>query len=459
MTADVKVDPKESSIDEYLSVLERSIISSLLKKQEMLCLCGELKAEHFLDSYNARIYEIINKLFQNGQSFDLLTLRRYFLENEGDQDIFKYIISIADEPYVGVKSFESHISQLISLSNRKRFGELLGSFENEIKEHSIDVDAKEIISNIVGRIVEFTSKQSSSGSIGLIEGIGQYLEEINEEIISGGSRIIPTGYFPLDSLLEGFRPGQLIVLGARPAMGKTSLALNIAIKAARKMLINNNDREVVFHSFEMSNFELLERSITILRGQPLSRDLQTKRNEIASFIGKIEHLPLSFSFAANRTIDSICFDARLRASKGKLAAVFIDYLQLVEVTTKHSTRTLEVGEISRKLKALALDLDIPVFALAQVSRALENRSDKRPGLHDLRESGNIEQDADVVMFLHREEYYLDRNAAAYDDHNEWLEQKDSFKNKAEIIISKNRRGPTGAVVLKYLDHICKFDEF
>lgn len=256
-------------------------------------------------------------------------------------------------------------------------------------------------------------------------------EACDEMPAAGGSpRYISSGFKDLDELVGGFTPGELILLAARPSMGKTALALSVAHKLIRR------DVPVAFFSLEMSTKTLMTRLIGIDSGVP-PRKQHPRPNELSAVVGSAGELaeaPLYVNDRARHLADIRAQSRRLVAVKG-VGAIFIDYLQLVKVPSKDK-RHLEVGEISRSLKELAHELDVPLIALSQLSRQSEGRAEKRPVLSDLRESGDLEQDADVVALLYREGYYRRQDGM---DPNE----------PAEVIFAKNRNGPTGTVKLAY----------
>jgi replicative DNA helicase len=253
---------------------------------------------------------------------------------------------------------------------------------------------------------------------------------------------VPTGYIDLDERLSGLQPSSLVIVGARPSMGKTALALGMASHAAMEGRV-----PVLYFSLEMSHSEITQRllcsearvdSSRIRNGKLLESDWP----KISHAIGRLGEAPLYIDDNPNLTIMEVRAKARrLKSRLGNLGLVVIDYLQLMSGRNSAENRQVEVSEISRGLKILARELEIPVVALSQLSRSLESRADKRPMLADLRESGSLEQDADVVMFLYRDEIYNPESPE---------------RGTAEVIISKHRNGPTGKTELAFLDHYTRF---
>ena len=273
--------------------------------------------------------------------------------------------------------------------------------------------------------------------------LGDTLDRLEE--LYGSSEAVtgtPTGYLDLDELLTGLHPGQLIVVGARPAMGKTAFALGMAASVAL-----DAGRPVVFFSLEMSQLEVSQR-ILCADARVDSKKVRTGRlndddwSKISHSVGRLTNAPLYIDDNAACTVMDIRAKARrLRSQVGDLGLVVVDYVQLMTGRSSAESRQVEVAELSRNLKILARELEVPVVALAQLNRQLESRADKRPMLSDLRESGSLEQDADVVMFLYRDEIY---------------NEDSPDRGMAEIIVAKHRSGPVGKVRLAFLDQYTKF---
>ncbi|MGH9102007.1 MAG: replicative DNA helicase, partial [Acidimicrobiales bacterium] len=258
-----------------------------------------------------------------------------------------------------------------------------------------------------------------------------------DEAVTG----VPTGYHDLDERLSGLQPSNLVIVGARPGMGKTSFALGLAAHASVERRI-----PVLVFSLEMSHLEITQRLLcgearvdsTRMRN---GRLLESDWPKISQAIGRLGETPLYIDDNPNLTIMDIRAKSRRLKSRAGLGLVVVDYLQLMSGRHSAENRQVEVSEISRGLKILARELAVPVVALSQLSRNLEMRADKRPVLADLRESGSLEQDADVVLFIYRDELY---NAESND------------RGTAEVIVAKHRNGPTGATQLAFLDHYARF---
>ncbi len=286
---------------------------------------------------------------------------------------------------------------------------------------------------------------------------------------------LATGLRDLDSKMGGLQKSDLIILAGRPGMGKTSLATNIAYNVARAWLgdvqadgqtITVNGGRVGFFSLEMSAEQLATRILSeqtdissskIRRGEITQADFEVIKDKSI----EIQNLPLFIDETGGLSIAQLAARARRLKRQRGLDLIVIDYIQLLQGSTKRSSenRVQEITEITTNLKALAKELTVPIIALSQLSRQVENREDKRPQLSDLRESGSIEQDADVVLFVFREEYYLSNKEPrpGTDEHIKWQTDMEAAHGKAEVIIGKQRHGPTGTVNLQFEASVTRFD--
>ena len=305
--------------------------------------------------------------------------------------------------------------------------------------------------SMIFKIAEFKQKKDV---ITLKELADMELERM--EKMPKGSGITGTGYIDFDSMTSGFHGSDLLILAARPAMGKTAFALNLALNIARQ------NKAVLVFSLEMSNAQLYQRLLAIETRLPLTKIREAKLSEnewatLANGVGRLADLPFYISDAPGINVLEIKAIARRLKAEGKLDAIVIDYLQLITGTDAgRRSREQEISEISRSLKIIAKELDIPVLTLSQLSRAPELRSDKRPMLSDLRESGAIEQDADIVLFLYRDEYYQDHRG---DDNNSEVSSEPAVVNNipiTEVIIGKQRNGPVGTVKIGFIKEQQRF---
>ncbi len=315
----------------------------------------------------------------------------------------------------------------------------------EIAEMGYDVpdDVPKTVDRAESLVFEVAQHRQTDSMSRLHDLLDQTLDSL-EALYERGDAITgtPTGYTDFDELTAGLQPNALIVVGARPGMGKTSFAMGMAGHAALDAA-----RPVLFFSLEMSRVELSQRLLcsearidsTKVRNGRLSED---DWRRISHAIGRLSEAPLWIDDNPNVTVMEIRSKARrLQSQVGPLGMIVVDYIQLMTGRSNAESRQVEVAEISRSLKILARELQVPVVALAQLNRGLEQRADKRPMLSDLRESGSLEQDADVVVFLYRDEHY---NPESPD------------RGTAEVLVAKHRAGPTGMVRLAFLDHYTKF---
>jgi replicative DNA helicase len=318
---------------------------------------------------------------------------------------------------------------------------------SEIAEiaYSEPADVDKALDDAESRIYDVSAGNVNEGAHVLSELLGESLEKIEERWNNPGQLSgVTTGFRKLDEILLGFQPGALHVIGARPGMGKSALALNMAVNVARLSM-----RPVIFFSLEMSAYELSQRVLSseasvpseVLRGAAPSEKQWT---EIGRAVGRLD-IPLIIDDSPMTSVGSMRARARrVRLQQGDLGLIVIDYLQLMGGDAKVENRQLEVSEISRNLKLMAREFNVPIVALSQLSRNLENRGDKRPNLSDLRESGAIEQDADVVMFIYRGDVAGDTTAA---------------RGTADLIIAKHRAGRTDTVKLAWIEPYTRFENF
>jgi replicative DNA helicase len=422
---------------------EESLLGAMLLSRDAIAAAVEVcTAEDFYKPAHAHIFEAICALFAQGEPADPVTVadelrRRDLLEASGGPSV---LVSLqANTPSTGNATRYARIVEEHSLLRR-----LIG-VAGEIAEDCYDLPediqatvdrAETLVFNVAQRKITDTLRPIRDL---LSDGLDR-LEALYDrgESITG----VPTGYVDLDERLSGLQPSNLIVVGARPSAGKTSFALGMAAHAALEA-----GKSVLVFSLEMSHLEITQRLLcaearvdaTRMRN---GRLLDTDWPKISHAVGRLGEAPIYIDDNPNLTVMEVRSKARrLKSRIGELGLVIVDYIQLMTGRSQVENRQVEVSEISRGLKILARELETPVVALSQLSRNLEMRADKRPMLADLRESGAIEQDADVVMFIYRDEMY---NAESPD------------RGTAEIIVAKHRNGPTGVQRLAFLDHYSRF---
>jgi len=437
-----------------------------------------LLPEHFYLPAHARIYAAALKLVERGQIADPTTLRPYF---EADDTLTE----------IGGAAYLSNLAaSAVSVINAREYGRIIydtylkralitlgEDVVNDAYQAEVDETALNQIETAEQRLYDLaTTGEYDGGFKAFAEAIRESLEATTAAHEREGSLAgVGTGFIDLDKLLGGLHNSDLVILAGRPAMGKTALATNIAYNAAKDYADSAGGEGAVvgFFSLEMSAEQLAGR---ILSEQTEVRSDKMRKGELSNEeFNRIFHaaqmlneVPLYIDDTPALTVSALRTRARRLKRQHNLGLIVIDYLQLISGSagSRNDGRVQEVSEITRGLKTLAKELNVPVLALSQLSRQVENREDKRPQLADLRESGSIEQDADVVMFIYREEYYLEkatpqqRPEEAADKfsqrHVNWEERMARAKNVAEVIISKQRHGPIGTRELLFEGMFTRF---
>ena len=446
---------------------EQSVIGSILLNNEIFDEINLLITnKNFYDPMHQKIFMAIEKLIYGGMLANPITLKNYF-ENEKDElNVPDYLVKITKFSTSSRQAIE--YSKLIYDLYVKR--ELIKISENIIdtaKLNDLDNDGKSIIENFEKSLFDLAEKGSFSSSLVKFDEAMKMTIEMassaykNEEGIVG----VPTGLTDLDYRLGGLHKSDLLIIAGRPSMGKTALATNIAFNAAKKIQNDGRKSTIAFFSLEMSSEQLSTR-ILAEQSRIKSNDIRTGKiseEQFDKFIEtskNISELPLYIDETPAISIAALSNRARRIKRLYGLDMVVVDYIQLMKASNFREGRVQEISEITQGLKALAKELSVPVLALSQLSRAVEHRDDKKPQLSDLRESGSIEQDADVVMFVYREAYYLQGKEPriATVEHAEWQAKMNDISHLAEIIIGKQRHGPTGNVMLEFEAMFTKFKD-
>ena len=446
---------------------EQSVIGSILLSNEIfdeISLIVENK--FFYDPMHQKIFGSIEKLIYSGMLANPITLKNHF-ENEKDEiNVPEYLVKITKFSTSSRQAIE--YSKLIyDLYVKRELVKISESVIDAAKLNDLDNDGQKIIENYEKSLFDLAEKGSFSSTIVKFdEALRQTIEMAqiaykNEEGIVG----VPTGLTDLDDRLGGLHKSDLVIIAGRPSMGKTALATNIAFHAAKKMNDEGKKSSIAFFSLEMSSEQL---STRILAEQSRIKSNDIRRGRISEeqfdkFIEaskNITELPLYIDETPAISIAALSNRARRIKRKYGLDMVVIDYIQLMSASNFKDGRVQEISQITQGLKALAKELSVPVLALSQLSRAVEQRDLKKPQLSDLRESGSIEQDADVVMFVYREAYYLEKQEPrpATVEHAEWQAKMNEVSNLAEIIIGKQRHGPTGNIMLEFEAMFTKFKD-
>jgi replicative DNA helicase len=425
---------------------------------------------HFAAEIHAKIYEAIWKIRDSGSVADPITLKAYLKTDEVFQKAegHKYVLDLVDS-VIGITNVSDYAQIIYDLFLRRQIV-LIGD-DSIKKARSIDPSEKAM------DIIEYTEKELYELAAGISGNsrLSIFGDALTESIKSAtlaykkDSHIIgvTSGFKALDKWLGGFHDSDLLVIAGRPSMGKTALATNLAFNAARAKLQNKSEGAgVVFFSLEMSSEQLATRILATESGIPSDniRRGEIHKDSFDKFVAisqELELLNLYIDDTPNITVNQIRTRARRIKRQADIGLIVIDYLQLVEPgggKKGGENRVQEISEITRALKGLAKELKVPVIALSQLSRAVEQRDDKRPQLSDLRESGSIEQDADVVMFVFREEYYKARKEPreGTPEHSKWKDEMEKIYNRAEVIIAKQRHGPIGIVRLFFDGRLTRF---
>ena len=446
---------------------EQSVIGSILLSNEIFDEINMIiNSKNFYDPMHQKIFSAIEKLIFSGMLANPITLKNHF-ENEKDEiNIPEYLVKITKFSSSSRQTIE--YSKLIYDLYVKR--ELIKISENIIDEsklNDLDNDGQKIIENFEKSLFDLAEKGSFSSSLVKFDEAMKMTIEMASNAYKNDAGIVgvPTGLTDLDDRLGGLHKSDLLIIAGRPSMGKTALATNIAYNAAKKIQDDNKKSTVAFFSLEMSSEQL---STRILAEQSRIKSNDIRRGKISEdqfdkFIETskdIAELPLYIDETPAITIAALSNRARRIKRLYGLDLVVVDYIQLMRASNFKDGRVQEISEITQGLKALAKELSVPVLALSQLSRAVEQRDDKKPQLSDLRESGSIEQDADVVMFVYRESYYIERKEPrpATVEHAEWQAKMNEVSNLAEIIIGKQRHGPTGNVMLEFEAMFTKFKD-
>ena len=421
---------------------EQAVVGSMLTDQDAVVAAIEtLKSEDFYREDNKIIYEAILNIYNRAEPIDIITLKSE-LSSMGKLDAvggLEYIAQLPDKVPT-----TSNVDRYIKIVQDKAMLRNLIKTANEIISLGYDQteDVEDVMDHAEKKIFDVMQRKNQKGYTSikdiLIESFTKLEELYNQKQHVTG---VPTGFIELDKKTAGLHGSELILIAARPAMGKSAFALNIGTYAATRANI-----PVAIFSLEMSKDQIGNR---ILCSEALvdSNNVRTgelndeELSKLAETSGELSQAQIFVDDTPGISVMEIRAKCRKLKLEKNIGLVIIDYLQLIQGSGKSSSREQEIAEISRSLKILAKEIDVPVIALSQLSRAVESRPDHRPMLSDLRESGSIEQDADIVMFLYRDDYY-----------NEESEKK----NIAEVIIAKQRAGSTGTVELAWLGNYTKF---
>ena len=449
---------------------EQALIGSILVNNDIIDeISNIVNHKNFYDPLHSKIYNLIENLHNKGMVANPITLKNSFENDAALSEVG------GTEYLVKLTRFSSSVKQSIDYAKivhekfvKRELVQISETLSDEAVDETIDKTGENIIQDTEKSLFDLAERGTFHQSfLKFNQALDQTIEMATNAMKSDHGIVgVPTGLNDLDERLGGLHRSDLVIIAGRPSMGKTALATNIGYYAAKKILDDNKKSSIAFFSLEMSSEQLSTRILSeqsriksndIRRGkvteEEFNRLIETSRN--------IHDLPLYIDETPAITISTLSNRARRIKRLFGLDLIIVDYIQLMTTSSKrYDGRVQEISEITQGLKALAKELSVPVLALSQLSRAVEQRDDKKPQLSDLRESGSIEQDADVVMFVFREEYYLERKEPKLGtiEHGEWQAKMNEIIGSADIIIGKQRHGPTGNIQVEFEGIYTKFKD-
>ncbi len=450
---------------------EIALIGSILVNNDIIDEVSRyVNFSKFFDPVHKKIYEVIEDLNNKGMIANPITLKNFFEQNNSLNEVG------GSEYLVKLTRFSSSARQAIDYAKivhemyvRRELIFISDNISEESTDEKIDKSSEDIIENAEQSLYQLAERGNFSQTyMKFNQALDQTIEMATQAMKNDQGIVgVPTGLKDLDEKLGGLHKSDLVIIAGRPSMGKTALATNIAYYAAQNLQSRGEKSSIAFFSLEMSSEQLSTRILSeqariksddIRRGkateEELNRYIETSRN--------IYELPLYIDETPAITISALSNRARRLKRLFGLNLIVVDYIQLMRTNSRRQQdgRVQEISEITQGLKALAKELGVPVLALSQLSRAVEQRDEKIPQLSDLRESGSIEQDADVVMFVYREEYYLEKKQpkSGSIEHAEWQSKMNDIHGLARIIIGKQRHGPTGNIDVEFEGMYTKFKD-
>jgi replicative DNA helicase len=454
----------------YNVEIEQHIIGHIITNSNSLNNVSDiLKPEYFFHPLHNKIYTIISEFASKDLLISPLTIKNYIAsdKNFNKDETIEYINKLAlnSSFLFDIKEYSRII---VDLALKRQLADVGADIVNKAKSGENNTNVVSLIEEAEQKLFNLASlDEYSSDFQSISSSLNQALESAERALSAGGFTGIPTQFTDLDKMIGGLQNSDLMILAGRPSMGKTALAINIALNSCTYYKTDKSEQKTVgFFSLEMSAEQLSGRMIAMqstvnakkFRNGNLTSedfDLLVKAHK------ELYEIPFFIDDTPAQTISAIRTKARRLKRKHNLALLVIDYLQLIRGSSSKNSenRVQEISEITQGLKAIAKELNIPVIALSQLSRAVEQREDKRPQLSDLRESGTIEQDSDLVCFIYREQYYVERKkpSEGHKDMEKWQQSMEAVLNKAEVMIAKNRHGPVGNVYLQFDPSTTKFN--
>ena len=463
---DNNIDQKQPSNIEA----EQALLGSILVNNDIIDEVSTIiNPTSFYDPGHTKIYEVIEALNNKGMIANPITLKNYFEKDNMLSEVggTEYLVKLTR--FSGSAKQAVDYAKVIHEMYLRRELVLISDNLSSETLNAKEQNAEKIIENTEKSLFDLAERGSFSQSfLKFNQALDQTIEMATQAMKSDQGVVgVPSGLTDLDEKLGGLHKSDLVILAGRPGMGKTALATNIAYHAAQNLMSRQEKSSVAFFSLEMSSEQLSTRILSeqariksddIRRGKvtedEINRYIETSRN--------IYNLPLFIDETPAITIATLSNRARRIKRLFGVSLIVVDYIQLMRApsSNRNDNRVQEVSEITQGLKALAKELKVPVLALSQLSRAVESRDDKKPQLSDLRESGSIEQDADVVMFVYREAYYLENKQPKLGsiEHAEWQSKMNDVNGLADIILGKQRHGPTGTVKVEFEGIYTKFKD-
>ena len=452
--------------------IEIIVIAYLLKHPELLDTHFEhINPDLFSNIENLKIYKVLNDFHQSQKNITIETIKNYIPDIQSNT--LKDLSSQIDQIVFSKDIFKSYLETLQELFIRRELFKITQNKNSESTTFNTSSNIKDIVLDLEKKLFDLSNFKKDNYEFKDFATVTKSSLKIVEKAFKKKGKYsgIISGFEDLDNMLGGLQNSDLIILAGRPSMGKTALATNIAFNAAKYFSNEEEKASAVMFSLEMSaeqiGLRILAEQAKIPSDKLRKGDLNEKDSlELSNAYQEIHKLNFFFDDSPNLTVSELRSKLRRYKNNYNIKLVLIDYLQLIKPEGSRDNRVSELSEITRNLKQLAKEFDLPVISLSQLSRQVENRDDKRPLLSDLRESGSIEQDADVVMFIYRESYYLQRNEPtrgpdetqdSYNKkHDAWKDRNEEVFNKAELIVAKQRNGPTGKVDLYFDDKYTKF---
>ncbi|QDB98981.1 replicative DNA helicase [Mesorhizobium sp. 8] len=459
---------------------EQALLGAMLVNNDAFYRVSDfLKASHFYEPLHRKIFEVSAELIRMGKMANPVTIKTFLPADEkvGDMTVAQYLARLAAEA-VTVINAADYGRAIYDLATRRALITVGEDMVNIAYDAPVDMAPRDQIEDAERRLFELAETGRYDGGFeSFTDAVKTAVDMANAAYMRDGHLSgIATGLRDLDARMGGLQPSDLIVLAGRPGMGKTSLATNIAFNIAEAYVPAQqadgtfkaaNGGVVGFFSLEMSSEQLATRIISeqteipsskIRRGEISEHDFE----KLVACSQTMQKLPLYIDQTGGISIAQLAARARRLKRQRGLDVIVIDYIQLMTGSSKRASenRVQEITEITTGLKALAKELSTPIIALSQLSRQVESRDDKRPQLSDLRESGSIEQDADVVIFVYREEYYLKNKEPKLgtEEHIKWETDMNEARGKAEVIVAKQRHGPTGTVGLAFQGEFTRFSD-